>query len=478
MNEEELPEGWAWTTLSEVATPSSAKVEPNEDAAAPYLSLEHIEAHTGKIIGRGSGADVKSTKAVFTAGDVLYGKLRPYLNKVAIPDFDGICSTDILVFPQSKALRSGYLFYFLSQREVVEFANHNSSGVQLPRISFKELGTLGFPLPPLAEQHRIVAAVERALAKVNAARDRLARVPATLKRFRQAVLAAACSGRLTADWREGNPNLDASPDYVNYLADVVIDSKAEETEGREAITEEVPPSWKAPRIEELFRVIDYRGKNPKKSDSGKRLITAKNIRDGFLIDEPVEFVSDAVYKRWMTRGFPKKGDIFFVTEGHTMGFTALNDRQDEIALAQRTLTLQPFSRLDTRLFLYFIMSQPFQRLVMMNASGSAAVGIKGARFRDLPIPFPPLPEQHEIVRRMSALFALADRIEAKVAAAKKKADGLTQAVLAKAFRGELVPTEAELARREGRDYEPADKLLERIRAERVEKPVAPKRRKV
>ena len=82
------------------------------------------------------------------------------------------------------------------------------------------------------------------------------------------------------------------------------------------------------------------------------------------------------------------------------------------------------------------------------------------------IQLPPLAEQHEIVRRVDALFALADRIEGEVTGALERVEALTQAVLAKAFRGELVPTEAELARREGREYEPADALLERVRAGR------------
>ena len=102
-NDSELPEGWAATALGNVVAPSKEKVEPVERRNATYLSLEHIEQETGNIAGHGTGADVGSTKAVFRAGDVLYGRLRPYLNKVCIPDFDGICSTDILVFPQTGA---------------------------------------------------------------------------------------------------------------------------------------------------------------------------------------------------------------------------------------------------------------------------------------------------------------------------------------------------------------------------------------
>jgi type I restriction enzyme S subunit len=98
--------------------------------------------------------------------------------------------------------------------------------------------------------------------------------------------------------------------------------------------------------------------------------------------------------------------------------------------------------------------------------GVAVRGVNIGDVRVLQIAVPSLPEQREIVRRVEALFKLADAIEKRVEAATKRADKLTQAILGKAFRGELVPPEAELARREGRTYEPASALLERIRAKR------------
>ncbi len=98
--------------------------------------------------------------------------------------------------------------------------------------------------------------------------------------------------------------------------------------------------------------------------------------------------------------------------------------------------------------------------------GSTAPRINVADIKKFPIPFPPLPEQQEIVHRVDALFAFADSIEAKVKAARENTEKLRQSILAKAFSGELVPTETELARKEGRDYEPAETLLERIKVER------------
>lgn len=324
---------------------------------------------------------------------------------------------------------------------------------------------LSSKLASLAEQRRIVDKLELMLGKVSSSQQRLSRVPGLLKRFRQSILAAAFSGKLTADWRDQFDDHDAEAELRVVLAKAEQrrGAAAEQTEGRELLADAIPPSWQLPRIEEVFRIIDYRGRNPEKAAHGKRIITAKNIRMGYISNEPVEFVSDETYAEWMTRGLPRKGDILFVTEGATMGFVALNTRDDEFALAQRTLTLQPFDdTLGTNAFFYFMMSKLFQDVVILNATGSAAVGIKGAKFRDLPIPFPPLPEQQEIVRRVEKLFAFADLIEARLRLARAHVDRLTQSLLSKAFRGELVPTEHSLAIAEGRDYESASDLLKRI----------------
>jgi type I restriction enzyme S subunit len=110
------------------------------------------------------------------------------------------------------------------------------------------------------------------------------------------------------------------------------------------------------------------------------------------------------------------------------------------------------------------------------AYGEGKPGLNLDNVRGVPVHLPPLPEQHEIVRRVDTLFKLADAIEARVAAATARAHKLPQAILAKAFRGELVPTEAELARQEGRDYEPASALLARIRAARAANDEKPTRR--
>jgi type I restriction enzyme S subunit len=125
----------------------------------------------------------------------------------------------------------------------------------------------------------------------------------------------------------------------------------------------------------------------------------------------------------------------------------------------------------------YISSPDGQARIGLRETGMAQPHFNIGAMRVKPFPLPPLTEQQQIVRQVEALFKLADAIEKRVAAATVRADKLTQVILAKAFRGELVPTEAELARREGRDYEPASALLERIRADRESTPSAAPRSK-
>ncbi len=169
-----LPDGWRWTTLGECCVQERKAITSDrpEYTEMPYLGLEHIEGSTGRILvseKAARGSESTSNNFCFTPEHVLYGKLRPYLNKVALPDFSGRCSTEIIPL-RPVDMDRGFLAWFLRRSDTVEYAMRGKTGSRMPRASMKELLLLPIPLPPLAEQRRIVAALETRLAAAERAR--------------------------------------------------------------------------------------------------------------------------------------------------------------------------------------------------------------------------------------------------------------------------------------------------------------------
>jgi type I restriction enzyme S subunit len=432
---------------------------------------------------------VNSTKAVFRAGDVLYGKLRPYLNKVAIPQFAGICSTDILVFAQRPHIDSRFLMHFLSRREVVEFASHHSTGVQLPRIGFGTLGSVEVPLPPLAEQRRIVAAIERVSCRVNAARVRLGRVPSTLKRFRQAVLAAACSGRLTADWRQQRSPKESAEKMRSRLlerrrARLAVSGirRCEPVAADADYLENIPEGWAVFSMEELTTIVTSGSRDWSKyyGRGTGTFLMAQNVRPGMLDLSFRQPVDPPEADRDRKRSQVEVGDLLVTIVGANTGDVCHVDRALPQHYVCQSVALMRTIEAAFGPYLNLYLNSPrhgraqYDRYIY----GEGRPHLSFDHLKMTAICLPPLAEQREIVRRVNAMFALADRIESRLSAARQRVDTMTQAVLAKAFRGELVPTEAELALREGRDYEPASALLDRIRAERAAATPAARRKQV
>lgn len=172
----------------------------------------------------------------------------------------------------------------------------------------------------------------------------------------------------------------------------------------------VPETWGRIKLGNLAKFIDYRGKTPKKLSAGVRLITAKNVKFGYLSLQPEEFISEAEYKTWMTRGFPRIGDILFTPEA-PLGNVAQVDLEEKFALAQRAICLQ-FHLSDISNYLrLFLMSPSFQSLLSEKATGTTAKGIKASVLKELVVYIPPIEEQHRIVAKVDELMALCDQLE-------------------------------------------------------------------
>ena len=481
-----LPPSWAWVPLCvPFAYDAGVKLDPRTlDPTGWLLELEDIEKDTGRLIARISAASrsSKSTKSEFRKGDILYGRLRPYLTKVLVADRDGYCTTEIVAIRPRVPLNADYCALALRRSDFVTYVTRLGQGTKMPRLRKEDALAAPFPLPPVAEQHRIVAQVNR----LSAVCDQLEEARLARERTRDALTKASFSRLADPKIKDTNlatharfvlkalPSLTTQADQISHLRAAILNLAVrgkliKQELGDEPVSEllervasakaalkretgdrrikaapdprpedfpvPLPPTWGIQSFENLFLFIDYRGRTPPKTSRGIPLITAKNVRYGFLNGEPREFVHKSTYADWMTRGLPQHGDLFFTTEA-PMGNVCLNDITGPFALAQRVICLRPYGEIDTRFFLYAIMSSLVQALISERSTGLTAKGIKAAKLKPLTLPVPPIDEQHRIAAKLNDFMDLCDRLQAGLAVADDARSHLLKSVLRDALASE------------------------------------------
>ena len=280
-----------------------------------------------------------------------------------------------------------------------------------------------------------MAKLEKLLEKVEASRTRLEKIPVLLKRFRQSVLAAACSGRLTADWRkEDATGNDPSKSWsIIPLADLST-----------LITKGASPKWQG---------VEY-------TDQGVLFVTSENIGIGkMLLEDKKKYVEPKI-NDIQPRSILKIGDLLTNIVGASIGRSAIFESPELANINQAVSLIRLRKNVLGKYILYVLNSPSLVDHMHAEKVDVARANLSLADVANFPIPVPPKDEQQEIVRRVEELFALADRIEVRYQKAKAQVDKLTQSILAKAFRGELVPQDP--------NDEPASELLKRIKAQEVE----------
>ncbi len=426
MINDELPEGWLSCSLGDVVDYGKAtKAEPSEiEEGAWILELEDIEKDTSKLLERRTFAErqSKSTKNRFEVGDVLYGKLRPYLNKVIIADQPGYCTTEIIPLKPNAALEGRFLFSWLKHPVFLDYVSNVSHGLNMPRLGTDAGKAAPFILAPLAEQTRIADKLEAVLGRVDACRARLDRVPDLLKRFRQSILAAATSGQLTQNWRGENAG----------------------------------PEWQKRKLIELGEL--GRGKSKHRPRNDPRLYggpypfiqTGDVANSGGRITAHTQTYSEfglAQSKLWPA------GTVCItiaanIADTAILGYEACFPDSVVGFVANPKECLPEFIK-----WTIDVIKDDLEAFAPATAQKNINLGV----LYEVDLLIPPFPEQAEIVRRVEALFALVDRIEARLSAARAQVERLTPATLHKAFRGDLVPQDP--------NDEPASKLLERLGSE-------------
>ena len=182
-----LPPGWAWARLGDLCAPRAGKVIPAEDDSRPYLSLDNIASEVGRVDGWECAGDYRSQSVELSPGDVVYARLRPYLNKVAVADREALGSAELIVLPPSDALVPQFLKYHLLSSRFVRFAQEESTGDR-PRLKWRQMRHYMLALPPLVEQQRIVAAIDEHFSRLNAAESAVAKAHRRLDALRSVTM--------------------------------------------------------------------------------------------------------------------------------------------------------------------------------------------------------------------------------------------------------------------------------------------------
>jgi|LGOV01.1.fsa_nt_gb type I restriction enzyme S subunit len=484
----DFAEGWVETTLDQLLQTLESGSRPKGGVRG---IKEGILSIGGEHLDDTGGFRFQSIKFVphrffecmnrgrIQAGDILIVKDGATTGKVALARDDfpynpAVVNEHVFICRPATDISPSFLFYFLFSKDGQDRILENFRGSAQGGINQSFAAGTAVPLAPISEQKRIVAKVEQLLSSVNAARERLAKVPTILKRFRQSVLAAACSGRLTADWRVDSEIKSSGTQILDFIA-----PKRNSCEKSTDINSAWhflynPRSWDWAFLSEIAE-----------SRLGKMLDKKKNV------GVPTKYLRN-INVRWFgfdlnglqemkaTKEDRKKlclcdGDVL-VCEGGEPGRAAVWENNTQGLIYQKALhRIRLKGNIQPKWLAYNLWVDADSKRLDSLFTGTTIKHLTGKSIAKYPIAIPPIGEQKELVRRVEALFKLADAIEKRVAGATAQAEKLTQAILAKAFRGELIPTEAELARREGRSYESAAALLAKIEAQR--KDVKPQRKR-
>lgn len=449
----DLPVGWVETTLGEVATwgsggtPSRTKPE--------YYGGKIPWIKTGEL-GQGIITDTEekitelglknSSAKIFKKGSVAIALYGATIGKTSILGIDAATNQACAVgLPIENVVTSEYLYYYLrSQKD--GFINSGQGGAQ-PNISQGIVKGWFIPLAPLDEQKRIAEKLDSLLTRVDSCESHLERVPQILKRFRQSVLAAATSGRLTGDWREEKGQSKGVTSFDFMDTDCFGDY-------------EFPSTWTKQRLKDIAGVIGGITKDSKKQnveDEELPYLRVANVQRGYL--DLSEMKTIRVPKQKLETLLLKPGDVLFNEGGDIdkLGRGWVWNGEIERCIFQNHVFRARLkdTTFSPKYFSHYGNSRGYDYFLAYGKQTTNLASINKTIIDSLPVAVPPPDEQAEIVRRVESLFAYAERLEARYQSASERVARLTPSLLAKGFRGELVEQDP--------NDEPAEKLLERAR---------------
>ena len=379
MNDINFPKHWKNVQLKEIASLRRESIQPENDPCLNHVGLEHIDSGESQLSRCGNASEVKSTKNRFYTDDILYGKLRAYLDKVVIAEMEGICSTDILVITANSKTIPRFLVYLLHTHPLISHAVATSTGVNHPRTSWNSLGEFTFALPPLSEQ-RAIAHVLQTIQEAKSTRQR----ESELERERKAA-----------------------------LMDDLFSHGTKSEPRKQTEIGEIPESWEVARLGDHCYKPDY-GYTESANDSpvGPKFLRITDIQNDAVNWENVPYCicSEETKEKYLL----KTGDIVIARIGATTGKAYIIDDCPEAIFASYLIRVRTKDNLLPIFLAQYFRTNNYWRHIDQSKGGRLKGGVNIPILSHLVLPLPHLSEQQRIAEILQACDTKITALEKEV----------------------------------------------------------------
>ena len=478
----ELPDGWSEVPLADLShkigsgsTPTGGKTAYKEAGVPLIRSMNiHFSGFTDKGLAFLDEQQAKKLESVTVLpGDVLLNITGASIGRVAIAParMNGArVNQHVAIIRLADGIQNEFVSGYLSSPHMQRIIGQENYGVTRQALTKLMIEKFQIPIPPLYEQKRIVAKLDALSANSRRARDQIEHVPRLVEKYKQAILANSFRGDMTRAWRLSNLSKQSNDASIGSVTPASISSRKSKasaplTPDQSSRMWDVPREWRWAQVGacafvtklagfEYTKFVTYR------ADGDLNVLKAENAGpNGFRPTEYSRVRSADV--SMLTRSQLQGGDLLVVFVG-AVGNVALVPEGQKFFLGPNIGMVRPNPDIiSSRYMELFFRSSEGKQLLLATSKAVTQPSLSMGAIRSTPIAIPALAEQGEIVRRIEIAFDWIDRLALETASARKLIDHLDQAILARAFRGELVPQDP--------NDEPASVLLERIRAEREAK---------